>query len=453
MKIAHVIHGLPPYNNAGAEIYTYKIAREQARSNKVAIFHRFGDTDAPEYELRREERDGIDIRSINNNLRECKSFQEGYTNPPVAEAFRGFLDEFAPDVVHIGHLTMLSTLIVGEIKKRGIPRLMTLHDFWMVCRRGQMLDGNLRICRGPDKGLCEECHPEQIAITAKSKAMRMLVKISNALHLPGSTQSVLLRKLRRFIAKRRGDDRIIEIEKEVAWRRSHLDSVRDDIDLFISPSAFLREQFINFGVAPERIIHSDNGQDTSPFRDLLRKPSDKIRFGFVGAIIPSKGVHILLEAFRGINPEQAELNVFGEAAKYHGYEGYPDRIKSLAQSPGIRLRGRYQPEQVADVFSEIDVLVVPSLWYENQPLVIMEAFMAGAPVIASDSGGMAEIVRPGKSGLLFKQGSPKSLRTRMQRLLDEPALLGQVRGGIPKVKTIEDNAEELAEIYEGLIGT
>jgi glycosyltransferase involved in cell wall biosynthesis len=226
-----------------------------------------------------------------------------------------------------------------------------------------------------------------------------------------------------------------------------MQAVCNKIDLFVAPSNFLREKFIEFGVPAEKIEYSDYGFDAAPFKGFRRTPSEKTRFGFVGSIIPSKGVHVMLKAFRDLAPENAVLNVFGGFAPYYECENYEKEITDLANAPGINMRGRYQNEKVAEVFGEIDVLIVPSIWYENSPLVIHEAFLSHTPVITSNAGGMAELVRHEKSGLLFTMGDSASLRDAMARIVNEPSLVEKLRGGIPKVKTIEEDAAEMQDRY------
>jgi len=452
MKIAHVIHGFPPHSNAGAEIYTYKLALAQARTEQVSVFHRVGYPNIDEYSLWREERDGLDIWPVNNNLSSCDSFEDTYTNPPVAQAFCGFLDAVRPDVVHIGHLTLLSTLIVEELARRGIPTLMTLHDYWLICPRGQLLDKNLKTCRNPSTGPCDECQELQLAITETSrKAFNIHRKVTTALHLGDDFMRVPLRWLYLWITRRRGQKEGTDLTHQVERRREHMKAICDRVGLLIAPSNFLREQYIRFGVSPERIVYSDYGFDIAPFRNFRRKPSEKIRFGFVGSIIPSKGLHVLLDAFRGIDADRAELNVFGDFSQYYEFDDYTSRIKSLAAIPGVTMHGGYETDRVADVFSEIDVLVVPSIWYENSPLVIHEARMAGAPVVASNAGGMAELVKHEKSGLLFTLGDAASLREALKRIVEDGRLIEDLRRGIPEVKTIEQDAADMLERYKTCI--
>ena len=143
--------------------------------------------------------------------------------------------------------------------------------------------------------------------------------------------------------------------------------------------------------------------------------------------------------------------MFGDYSQYYEFDDYTSRIKSLAAIPGVSMRGGYETDRVADVFSEIDVLVVPSIWYENSPLVIHEACMAGAPVVASNAGGMAELVKHEKSGLLFTLGDAASLREALKRIVEDGRLIEDLRRGIPEVKTIEQDAADMLERYKTCI--
>ena len=96
-------------------------------------------------------------------------------------------------------------------------------------------------------------------------------------------------------------------------------------------------------------------------------------------------------------------------------------------------------------------MVVPSLWYENAPLVIREAFAANIPVIATNLGGMAEVVAHEVNGLLFERGNADDLAIQLRRIVEEPGLLGQLYQRVPPVKTIEEESAELAAIYHALI--
>ena len=125
--------------------------------------------------------------------------------------------------------------------------------------------------------------------------------------------------------------------------------------------------------------------------------------------------------------------------------------KVVGNDDQIAFVGTFSNEQVLKVHSELDVLVVPSLWHENSPNVILEAFAAGTPVIASNQGGLAELVKHEVNGLLFRTGDAADLARQLQRIVDQPALLESLHNGIPPVKTVQEEMKELLQIYRSIV--
>ncbi len=170
----------------------------------------------------------------------------------------------------------------------------------------------------------------------------------------------------------------------------------------------------------------------------------------MGSLLVSKAPHLLFEAFAGIPHDRATLDVFGAFAPYHGDDRYRARIEPLLSQTDVRVHGPIPHAAVPAALGSIDVLVVPSVWIENAPFVIREAFAAGIPVIASDIGGMAEMVADGRTGLLFRAGDAEDLRRAMLRLIREPDLLPRLRSGLEPGRTIEEDARWTRGLYERL---
>lgn len=155
--------------------------------------------------------------------------------------------------------------------------------------------------------------------------------------------------------------------------------------------------------------------------------------------------------FNGVRSGEAELKIYGNFVPYGGFEDYPDLLQGLARNKQIRFMGGYRHGNIVDILAEIDVLVVPSIWYENSPLTIHEAFLAKTPVITSGIGGMAELVQDGVNGLLFRTGSVRDLRSKMETIIRQPDLIGRLSKDIGSVKTVEENAVEIEKIYHNVI--
>src|SRR5262245_17382514 len=148
MRVVIVVHGFPPRAQGGSEIYAQAHARELVRQfgDEVLVLTREQDVHRPEYAVRTEQRDGFRVVWINNTFRQTRSFEESYRNEAIGSIAEHVIDEFRPDAAHIHHLTCLSTTIVPSLSARSVPCFMTLHDYWLMCHRGQLLDRDLRIC-------------------------------------------------------------------------------------------------------------------------------------------------------------------------------------------------------------------------------------------------------------------------------------------------------------------
>jgi glycosyltransferase involved in cell wall biosynthesis len=448
VRIAHVIHAFPPFSRAGSENYVEALAREQLLRHEVVVFHRVSDPERPEYEIREDRSEGIPVVRVNRTFRDLQSFRDTYRSDAVAAGFGAFLDRFRPDAVHFHHTTCLSTTCVHEAKRRGIPVVYTLHDFWLLCPRGQLVRRDLSLCERHTDADCVRCMAWQLRVRGGHARVRELLERSSRL-----ARLRLPRELYRRFASRpfaREDLALAEIRE----RTAHVLETCALVDRFVAPSRFLGERYVEFGVPERRIAVSDYGFDLARWRHAepgLREPTDPLRVAYLGTWIPSKGVHVLVEAFRGLDPARAVLDVHGYAVPYEGFDDYEGHLRRLAAgAPHVRLCGRYAPDDVPGLLARADVLVVPSIWYENSPLTIHEAFLAGVPVVTSDRGGMQELVQHEKNGLTFSLGGVASLRSALERLAGEAGLLERLRRGIPRVKEIGENAREIEALYHGV---
>jgi hypothetical protein len=172
-------------------------------------------------------------------------------------------------------------------------------------------------------------------------------------------------------------------------------------------------------------------------------------FGFVGSLVWYKGGKVLVEAMNRLAGRACVLRVFGDFRP--DSDPHHAELAALARAGNVEFRGRFANPKLADVYSEIDVLVVPSLWFENSPITIKEAFLFRTPVVASGIGGMKEFVRDGVDGLHFAVGDADELAKALARFVDEPDLAARLSAAFPRVKTIEENARETEFRYRALV--
>jgi glycosyltransferase involved in cell wall biosynthesis len=220
--------------------------------------------------------------------------------------------------------------------------------------------------------------------------------------------------------------------------------------MFIAPSNFLRGRFIEFGLSPEKIIYSDNGINPDLFKDIEKTKSDKIRFGFIGTLIPAKGVHVLIKAFNKVKSDKAVLKIYGKSPVNGGIFDYYHSIRRMARgNENIKFMGVFDNKNAAKVFEEIDVLIFPSIWAENSPLVLHEAILTKTPIIASDIGGVNEFVKNNQNGFLFKTGGSTELHDKINFFIKTPGILEKFKNiAAIQIKSIEENCSEMEKIYE-----
>ncbi len=396
LKILVVIHGFPPYYMAGSEIYTFNKCIELSKKHDVLVFTRIEDEFQKPYKIIESVENGMTIIRVNKPSRDY-TFRSKYEDPKMSEIFRKYLKKLQPDIVHINHLSHLTIFIIDIIKEFNIPILFTLHDFWMMCIRGQLIRDDHTLCTGPNIEKCAECN------------------------------------MKYFTSK---DQANIEIQK---WLKT-ISEVNNKVDLFIAPSRFLRDMYISYGISKEKIIYIDYGFNKDLMNKIRAKPSDKVRFGFLGRIIPVKGISHLIDAFNEVNHAKAELNIYGKLPSSSIY------LKDRCQNSAIHFKGGYNYNDISKVLSNIDVLVAPSIWYENSPLVIHEAFIGGKPVITSNLGGMAELVEYKKNGLLFEHGNIEDLKEKLNIFIENPNLIKKYSQKT-YVRSIQEDVAAIEKLY------
>ncbi len=227
------------------------------------------------------------------------------------------------------------------------------------------------------------------------------------------------------------------------------------VDLFLAPSRFLRSRLVDeFGLDARRVEHLPLGVDLALAAPRPARPAlgeRKLRVAFIGTLTPNKGPHLLLEAWARLATARrasAELVLFGPAQHEPAYQS---RLNARARELGVRLGGRLTRTGVAAELAHTDLLVVPSLWYENSPLVILEALSARTPLLVGDQGGMAELVEDGVTGFHFRLGDAADLARRLEELLGDPTRLDALDLRPPNLPSVGEHVDALEERYRRLV--
>jgi glycosyltransferase involved in cell wall biosynthesis len=448
LRVALVVHGFPPDTWAGTEVYTLELAKAlERRGHEVAILARSpGDRPVSEggpeeFSLVEDSFQGLRVWRLIHRL-DHGNLQQSYLKPHVEPAFRRFIDRFEPDIVHFQHLIHFSVSLVKLAKQLGLPTIVHTHDYWALCARVQLIR--------PDGQRCHENMGAGCLLCVKEKNLGQIERFKRLGELGGRFFAGAVDKLGHKsgsgLARRR-----FEGLRDLLARQETVLPAFAAADLLVSPSRFLREKLLATGAFdPHLFVYSDNGLRTDHVAALDKRPDPegRLRVGFVGSLVWYKGVDVLLKAMRRLTGKPVVARIFG------GFDPAKDpHHRELAElaGPNVEFRGRFDNARLSEVYAELDLLVVPSVWYENSPITIHEAYLTRTPVLASRLGGMAEYVRDGVDGLLFEPGSDADLAATIERFLGDRELLGRLSRDFMRVKTIDENGAETEFRYRALI--
>jgi glycosyltransferase involved in cell wall biosynthesis len=447
LRVLHTIHDYLPVHQAGSELYVAALSQALERAGHHAVVFAALFSCAEQHgTLKWRSHAGIPVIEVVNNW-EGASFGSTYDAGEVHAAFSHVLDATRPDVVHVHNLLNLSLALPRLARARGIAVVATLHDYTMACPSGgqRVHRAESHVCQTIDPARCARCFPSspffaqwQFGRVARSVPVGLAGRAAHALarRVPWAAAAG-----RAALAASPGPT---VTAAEIVTRLDEARRAFGEFQVAVAPSQSLADEYQRLGFPSDRLETSDYG--FAPLGPIARTPSadGRLRVGFAGTLVWHKGVDILIDAVRHVPRDRVDVRIFGDEAVF------PDYSRDLRQrSHGlpVSFRGRYAHHDVATMLSEIDVLVVPSRWLENSPLVIHEAFMARVPVVAAAIGGMPELLDHGQRGVLFTPNDPFSLAAALQSLLDHPDRLVQLASGSPRVKSVDEDAAEWVVRY------
>jgi glycosyltransferase involved in cell wall biosynthesis len=415
--ILYVSHNHPILHPGGAEAYALELYERMRRSEEwePLFLARIG----PNVAQARASRPGTPFSAVGEDPGQIFLFTEtdhfdffrmtSRDKSLYTRHLTAFLETHRPEVVHFQHTQFIGVDMVSLVR-RVLPEaaiVYTLHEFLPICHNnGQLVRTRSgERCTEASPRRCHECFP-QIA-----------------------PQEFFLR--RQFV-------------------QTHFEAV----DQFLAPSRFLLERYVDWGIPRERIAFEDYGRTRRP---PLPEPSPQrspSRIGFFGQISHFKGVNVLLRAMRILAEEGVEAHCWLHGANLDLQpEPFKEEFAGLldATEGNVTFAGRYEHDDLPSLMADLDWVVVPSIWWENSPLVIQEAFLHGRPVICSDIGGMAEKVRDGLDGLHFRAGDPRSLAAVLRAAVTDARLARRLRAGVPPIFDMEEHAANMTALYRRLI--
>jgi glycosyltransferase involved in cell wall biosynthesis len=381
MRVLVVSHGHPAVTRGGAETAAYTLFRALCDVPGTQAFFLGAQRGRPEPCL------GEPITQPFADAREYLYvggafdwFRLANHDPDFPRAFTALLHALRPDVLHMHHVLEfgVEAILLARRALPGLRIVLTLHEYLLICHHhGQMI-------KRPSRALCHRATPQDCHACFPDRA----------------PSDFFLRTLylRRFL---------------------------DLVDEFVAPSRFLAARMVAWGLPAERVRFLPNlvaaGTPAPP-----RPPDGRLVVGYFGQISALKGVGVLLDAAALLHAEGRRDIAFEVHGTMAGQP--PDLLDDLpsrlaAPPPNVRVAGAYLPEQVDGLMAGVDVVCVPSIWWENAPTVIAEAHRVGRRVVCSDIGGMAEAAAAGD--VAFRAGLPAAFASALAGLVDHRGKLGQ----------------------------
>jgi len=314
--------------------------------------------------------------------------------------FEKLVKDFKPDIVHLHNIYhQISPSILNITRKYQIPTIIHLHDYKLICPNYQLFTNN---------HTCQACLKKRYYNCFFKKCLK------------NSYSKSALASLEMYI------------------HHSILNIYKKNIDHLISPSKFLKNKFVEFGWPSEKISVLYN-----PFDSTLETKKDLKRKNYLlyfGRLSKEKGIDVLLNALKSTN----------ESLKIVGSGSYENQLKKLAKEKNLNVEflGFKEGDDLISIISEAKAVIIPSIWWENMPLNMLEALSLEKPVIASSTGGMPEIIKEGENGLLFKPGSVSELREKIKKLnqLDLDKMGKKAKESVKHLNE-DSNLKAIEEIY------
>jgi glycosyltransferase involved in cell wall biosynthesis len=455
VRILHAIHDFLPRHLAGSEIYALRLCRELAARHHVSILCAEYDPQRRHGQVTWRVFDDLQVIEVVNNWL-CGSFVDTYRPPLIGDRIAHVMRAIQPDVVHVHNLLNLSFDLPSLAAKYGAPVVATLHDYTLVCPSGgqRIHQSEQHVCRSIDSTRCARCFRESPFFTQAT--FGRLTAVTQRSALTGQAASTLSAMARRFPALggffTRAATRVPHLRltpQDIDDRLTAAREVFRQVDTFVAPSASIADEFERLGLERSKIRVSDYG--FGPLQPQRSCADGPLRIGYVGTLAWHKGVHVLLDAVRTLPVSSYELKIFGDT---NVFPEYAADLRARAAGLPVTFMGAFDLQHTADAYGAIDLLVVPSLWLENSPLVIHEAFMAGIPVVGARIGGIVDLIEEGRNGRLYDPESSTALARVLRELVDAPegmrGLSTGVRTGTP-VKSIAQDASEFETVYANAV--
>ncbi|KPN94022.1 glycosyltransferase [Pseudomonas nunensis] len=369
-----------------------------------------------------------------------------YRNTAITTPFRRLLDEFKPDLVHFFHLKNLTTAALQACFDYKIPTVYTPTDYWITCRACQLVKPwGKEECSGPSllSGNCLK----HVIMNRKTGPTRRLLSV-----VPSALFSALIFASSWLTATR--FKKHAQVLRDLANRKQSIHDSLIQIDRILPPTLFIESLLLNSGIPQKKITRLRYGiqppliyrSEPTPEISVRRRPA----IGFIGTLVDHKGCHVFAQAIKTIADANVDFVIYGDTNQN---PEYVKKLNAIIQSdPRVRFMGTFPHQQIGNILHSIDVLVIPSTWRENAPLVLLNAVACGTPVVASNVTGITEYLGATDDVTLFEPGNAEQLAERLVSrlaLISDPAhnqSAGRIAG-----EPMHAYINTLSSVYSSLI--
>lgn len=447
MKILLTTRTFTPPFTGGVDVYAERLGNALARMGHEVSFLAIDSTqqgDTGNIAILTESYHGFKVWRLKFALskRPKSAFDQAY-DPDMGHLVKELLSEQKPDLLIILNFYLLTLASVEAAKSLNIPVVHIATDFVPICRRATFIRWNGASCEvGESIKTCSQCFvSHRLLGKVASTVLNQILSENAVTKLAAKRHSFPLNIVRPYW-------------EQVALMEERLETIaplRGKIDLVLTPTQFTSEMFLANGFRPEQIHFMPFGvEKDNALEHVTHTPSPHLRFLFVGRLQPYKGVHLLVEAFNKLeHPKNATLTIYG---KQDGYEDYFNQLmKAVATNDRIHFAGSIPPSELGRAFGEADYFILPSTWNENNPLILLDALQSNTPVIASDIGGVRDMVKNNLNGFLFPMGDVSALQHILQKTIDEPELKSHLKAN-SHLTYIDEYAKTMLEFCDEKLG-
>ena len=445
MKVALFVHCFFPTHFYGTETYTLELARNLLElGHEPVVVSAIFPGESPAHELvSYYEYQGIPVYCFDKNKLPNTRVKDTYYQPEMRAVHKELLLKMRPDIVHVTHLINHTAVLLETASELKMPTVATMTDFFGFCFNNKLEAADGSLCRGPNKRRtnCLRCYVKAVGQSGEANRTQRFIATN-----PCSCLAALgLYSISRTPGF--GDGRIAGLVLDVTRRPDILGTCYEKYGAAITPTRFMRDAYVANGLkVPIREIRF--GVDLPRVQKAPRDPEVAIALGFIGQIAPHKGPDLLIDAFRRLARGTASLEIFGSEDQD---PEYMNQLRNMALGHNVRFNGTFPRERMPEILSRLDFLVIPSRWYENSPLVLLDSLATHTPVVVSDVEGMTEFVVDGDNGFIFRRGDVVDLTRVLQSIVRDPVRSRRMTGSTEYARTTRVMTEDVLSVYESVV--